>query len=195
MNKLEYLFKQYENILDWYKQAEEKAKFLVTLNTLVIGVVNGLVFIGADKVRAVQKLYTLPIWLLLSLSAVVLVGSYLFILWAMWPRQRMRDASLKVSERVWFFGDVASLARQDYRAAIVESGEQDLIETMIAQNHILSNNVWIKHEALNRALAFTIVALILLFILGVTYGVAVANTPLQPTTGERTRVSGLPRGR
>jgi len=61
MTKLDYLFKHYENLLDWYKQSEEKGKFLVTLNTLVVGVVNGLVFIGADKVRAVGLLYTVPI--------------------------------------------------------------------------------------------------------------------------------------
>lgn len=46
MTKVEYLFKQFETILGWYKQSEEKAKFLVGLNTLVIGVVNGRCFIA-----------------------------------------------------------------------------------------------------------------------------------------------------
>ena len=75
MSKLEYLFKQFETILGWYKQSEEKAKFLVGLNTLVVGVVNGLVFVGADKMRAVQGVYSVPIWLLLGLSGVALVAS------------------------------------------------------------------------------------------------------------------------
>ena len=90
MTKLEYVFKQYDNVLGWYKQSEEKAKFLVTLNTIVVGVVNGLVFIGADKVRAVRPLYTLPIWLLLALSGIALLGSYLFILLATSRRSRRR---------------------------------------------------------------------------------------------------------
>ncbi len=183
MTKIEYLFKQYENILGWYKQSEEKAKFLVTLNTLVVGVVNGLVFIGADKVRAVQPLYTMAVWLLLALSGLALLGSYLFILRGMWPRHHSRDAALKAAERIWFFGDVASLTREEYRAAIVDWTEQNVEATMIVQNHILSTNVWIKHEALNWAIAFTIVALMLLFGLGVAYGIAVANTPLPPTRG------------
>jgi len=76
---------------------------------------------------------------------------------------------------MWFFGDVASMTRQDYETAVVEWTEQDLERTMIAQNHILSKNVWTKHEALNWAIAFTIVALMLLFALGVAYGIAVAN--------------------
>ena len=180
MTKLEYLLKQYENVLGWYKQSEDKAKFLVTLNTLVVGVVNGLVFIGADKVKAVRPLYTVPVWVLLALSGIALLGSYFFILRAMWPRHHSRDAALKASERIWFFGDVASMTRQEYRAAIVDWTDKDLEATLIVQNHILSNNVWIKHEALNWAIAFTIAALMLLFGLGVAYGIAVANTPLQP---------------
>lgn len=187
MTKLDYLFKQYENILGWYKQSEEKAKFLVTLNTLVVGVVNGLVFIGADKVRAVQPLYTAPIWFLLALSGVALVGSYLFILRAIWPQHHKHDTALKASERMWFFGDIASMTREEHRKIVIdwtEQGqEQDIEATMIAQNHILSKNVWIKYEALNWAIAFTIVALVLLFALGITYGIAVANIPLQSTAG------------
>lgn len=54
MTKLDYLLKQYETVLGWYKQSEEKASFLMTLNTLVVGVVNGLVFIGADNIRTVR---------------------------------------------------------------------------------------------------------------------------------------------
>ncbi len=179
MTKLEYVFKQYDNVLGWYKHSEEKAKFLVTLNTIVVGVVNGLVFIGADKVREVQPLYTLPIWLLLALSGIALLGSYLFILRAMWPRHHVRDTALKPSEKTWFFGDIASLTKEDYREALAQWTEQEAEATMMAQNHILSNNVWIKHEALNYAIAFTIVALVLLFGLGVAYGVAVATAPLE----------------
>jgi len=182
MTKLDYLFKQYENILGWYKQSEEKAKFLVTLDTLVIGAVNGLVFIGADKVRAVRPLYNMPIWILLALSGIALVGSYLFVLRAMWPRHHARGTSLDVSERIWFFGDIASMTGKEHRKAMADWDKHDLEATMTAQNYILSRNVWIKHEALNWAIALTIVALVLLFALGIAYGVAVANTPLPPAT-------------
>ena len=178
MSRLEYLLKQHESLRDWYKQSEDKAKFLVTVNTLVVGVVNGLVFVGADKFRTVRPIYTTPIWILLGLSGIALVGSYLFILRAMWPRHHTRDASLKDSRRIWFFGDIASMSREDHTAAVGEWSEQAFEEALIAQSHILSTNVWTKHEALNRAIALTIVALILLFVLGVAYAIAIASTPL-----------------
>lgn len=185
MTRLDYLFKQYENVLGWYKQSEEKAKFLVTLNTVVVGVVNGLVFVGADKVREVGRVYTIPIWVLLALSGVALVGSYVFILRTLWPRHHALDVSLKNSERMWFFGDVASMTRQDYGTAIAECSNEDIEQTMIAQNHILAGNVWTKHEAINWAIVFTIVALILLFALGVAYGIAITNVPPQPRSAAR----------
>ena len=183
MTKLDYLFKQYENILGWYRQSEEKAKFLVTLNTLVMGAVNGLVFIGADKVTAVRPLYTMPIWLLLTLSGIALIGSYLFVLRAMWPRHHSRNTSLKATERIWFFGDIASMTTEEHRTVMAGWTEQDTEVTMTAQNYVLSENVWIKHEALNWAIALTIAALMLLFFLGITYGITVANAPPQPTAG------------
>jgi hypothetical protein len=75
------------------------------------------------------------------------------------------------------------MTREEHKAALITWTEQNLEETLIAQNHILSRNVWAKHEALNWAIALTIVALVLLFALGMAYGIAVANLPLQPTAG------------
>ena len=181
MTKLDYLFKQYENILGWYKQAEEKAKFLVTINTLVVGVVNGLVFIGADKIRNVRSFYTMPIWFLLTLSGIMLVGSYIFVLRAIWPRHHVRVRSIESSERLWFFGDIASFTKEEHKKAVDGWTEQNMEATMLNQNYILSKNVWIKHESLNWAIALTIFAIIFLFALGVAYGISAANIPLQPT--------------
>ena len=74
MTRLDYLFKQYENILSWYNQSENKAKYLVTINTLIVGATSGLVFVGADKVSVVRPLYTMRIWFLLALSGLALVS-------------------------------------------------------------------------------------------------------------------------
>ena len=180
MNKLEYLFRQSETILGWYKQSEEKAKFLVGLNTLVVGVVTGLVFVGVEKMRAVREVYSTSVWLLLAVSGLVLVASYLFVLRAMWPRHHARDLASNPIEKLWFFGDIAAMSKEEHRSAIANWTEQDLEKTMVAQNYILSRNVWVKHEALNWAIALTIVALVLLFALGLAYGFAVANSPLRP---------------
>jgi len=48
---------------------------------------------------------------------------------------------------------------------------------MLAQNFILSRNVRVKFDSLNRAISLTIISLILLFALGIAYAIAVANSP------------------
>src|SRR5262249_43628090 len=118
MTKIDYLFKQFDTILGWYKQSEEKAKFLVGLNTLVVGIVNGLAFVGADKIRATRDAYTIPVWLLLGLSAAALVASFLCILRATWSRHHVRAAAPGSAEKLWFFGDVASMSKDEHRIAV-----------------------------------------------------------------------------
>lgn len=175
MTRLDFLFRQHEALIGWYKQSEEKGKFLVGLNTLVVGVVNGLVFVGAEKVKAVRSVYTAPIWILLALSGLALIGSYLWILRAMWPRHHAHEISLSDSQKLWFFGDIAPMSPEKHQAIMSTWNEQTLEATMIAQNYILSKNVWDKHEALKWAIALSIGALMLLLALGVMYGFAVAN--------------------
>lgn len=183
MTRLEYLFNQYGNILDWYKQAETKSSFLVTVNTLVVGVVNGLVFVGVDKVSHVKNIYSVAIWILLSMCGLSLVGSYLFILRAVWARHhREAEKNLTDKEKLWFFGHLASMSRDQHKTLLNQFSEEHLEATMSAQNFILSHNVNTKYNSLNFAISLTIISVILLFALGIAYAIAVAQSSL-PSTG------------
>jgi hypothetical protein len=183
MTRLEYLFNQYGNILDWYKQAETKSSFLVTVNTLVVGVVNGLVFVGVDKVSHVKNIYSVAIWILLSMCGLSLVGSYLFILRAVWARHHREAAkNLTDKEKLWFFGHLASMSRDQHKTLLNQFSEEHLEATMSAQNFILSHNVNTKYNSLNFAISLTIISVILLFALGIAYAIAVAQSSL-PSTG------------
>jgi hypothetical protein len=41
MNEQAGIYKQYDTFFEWYQQSEDKAKFLVTASTFMVGVVNG----------------------------------------------------------------------------------------------------------------------------------------------------------
>jgi hypothetical protein len=41
MNEQAGMYKQYDTFFEWYQQSEDKAKFLVTASTFMVGVVNG----------------------------------------------------------------------------------------------------------------------------------------------------------
>jgi hypothetical protein len=175
MTRIDYLFRQFEAIFEWYKRAEDKAGLLIGLNTLALGVVNGLVFVGAGEIRAVQGFYTPLIGALLALSGLALVASYLQVLRAVRSRHDVGDIATGPAERLWFFGDIAAMSREQHREAMAAWDEHTLERSLLSQIHILSRNVVAKHAALNRAVTFTVIALLLLLALGIAYGVAVAS--------------------
>jgi hypothetical protein len=172
MSQLEYLFKQYETILGWYRQAESKGTLLHAINGALVAALNGLVFVGAEKFKNLHVTYAQGIKTLLILTSVCVVASYLFMLKAVWARHHLREPPLSDKEKLWFFGHVAAMPRETYRRLLDPFVEADVIATMLAQNHILSRNVATKFDALNRAISLTIAAIVLFFILGMVYASA-----------------------
>lgn len=170
--RIEFLRAQYENTLDWYKQAEEKSKFLITVNMIGAGVINGLVFVSPSKSTDFMTVANFLVPSLLLLAGVSLIGSCMFILFTVWARHHGREPKLTTSEKLWFFGHIAEMQREDYSVAMRGLSEDQVKTTMIAQNHILACNVQRKFDSLNRAITLTIVALILLFALGVAYSIS-----------------------
>jgi len=173
MDRLTYLFKQYDTILGWYKQAEAKSTILHAINGLLVGVLNGLVFVGVDKVSGLRHFYGGLIWILLTLTAFCVVGSYLFMLKAVWARHHGKEPPLSNSEKLWFFGHIAELSRETYKQQLDPFDPAKIEATMLAQNQILAHNVVTKFDALNSAISLTIVAIILFFGLGLAYASAI----------------------
>ena len=180
VTKIDFLLRQVDSTLAWYKQSEDKAKFLVTINTAVVGVAtSGLVFVSSDNAQAAGQLLAGRVGAFLLVLSISLLLSFMFILRAVWARHQTLDRSLPDIRRLWFFGDVAGMSRQQHSQAIGELTEQSLpshLEAMLAsQSHVLATNVWRKHKALNWAIVFTVVSIGLLFVLGVAYASVIAS--------------------
>jgi hypothetical protein len=173
MSQLEYLFKQYETVLGWYRQAESKGTLLHAINGALVAALNGLVFVGAEKLKNVHVTYNQSIKTLLILTSVCVVASYLFMLKAVWARHHGREPALSDKEKLWFFGHVAAMSRETYKRLLDPFVEADVVATMLSKNHILSQNVATKFDALNWAISLTIAAIVLFFILGMVYASAV----------------------
>ena len=173
MTKTDFLLRQVDSTLTWYKHSEDKAKFLVAINTAVVGVVSSLVFVSSDKAQVAGKILSSRVGPLLLVLGLSLLLSFMCILRAVWARHGILDRSLPDVRRLWFFGDVAEMSRQRYADAVGELTEQSLpshLEAMlVSQSYIFSKNVLRKHQALNWAIVFTIMAVALLFVLGVVY--------------------------
>lgn len=172
MGQLDYLFKQYDNILGWYRQAESKATLLHAINGALVAGISGLVFVNPERFNGLTVEYGKAIQVLLMLVAICVVLSYLFMLKAVWARHHGSEPVLEDKEKLWFFGHVAAMPRETYKRLLEPFSEADIEATMLASNHILSRNVITKFDALNRAISLTIAAIILFFIMGVVYAQA-----------------------
>ena len=166
LTRITYLFKQYDNILGWYHQAESKGTLLHAINGVLVTALNGLVFLKGGQA---EMRHSPGMLALLALSAVCVVGSYLFMLKAVWARHHGREPPLMDKEKLWFFGHVASLPRETYKRLLDPFVEADIEATMLAQNHILARNVTTKFNALNWAISLTIAAIIAFFLMGLVY--------------------------
>jgi hypothetical protein len=176
MTKVDFLLRQVDTTLVWYKQSEDKAKFLVTINTAVVTVASSLIFVSSGNPQAVGQLRAVTV--LLLVLGVSLLFSFICILRAVWARHNKLDSSLPEVRRLWFFGDVASMSDQQHAHAVGELTEESLpshLEAMlVSQSHIFSTNVWRKHQALNWAIVFTILSVVLLLALGVAHAITIS---------------------
>jgi hypothetical protein len=145
----------------------------VSIDTAAVSVACGLVFVGADDAVFTVALLGEPVGILLLLLGLSIVLSFSCILIVLWARHDTRRSGLPEARRLLFFGDVASLTREqhaDATASLTEASLPTHLEAMLTtQSHILSQNVLRKHRALNGAIVFTMSAVILLFVLGVAY--------------------------
>ena len=172
MRQLDYLFKQYDNILGWYRQAESKTTLLHAIYGALVAGFSGLVFVSPERFNGLNVEYSKVIQVLLMLAAICVVLSYLFMLKAVWARHHGSEPVLNDKEKLWFFGHVAAMPRETYKRLLEPFSEANIEATMLAQNYILSRNVSTKFNALNWAISLTIAAIILFFIMGVVYAQA-----------------------
>jgi hypothetical protein len=168
MDKLTYLFKQYDDILGWYHQAESKSTLLHAINGLLVGALNVLVFVGVNRPNE-RLIYSSALYVLLALTGGCVVSSYLFMLKAVWARHHGGALDLSDREKVWFFGHVGAVQLGNYKKLLDPFNVNDIEATMIAENHILARNVTTKFDALNYATSLTTAAVVLFFIVGIVY--------------------------
>jgi hypothetical protein len=84
MTKIDFLFRQVDTMLVWYKQSEDKTKFLITINTAVVTVASSLVFVSSGKTHAAELLLDgqVSALLLVLVSLLLSFGCILRAVWA-----------------------------------------------------------------------------------------------------------------
>ena len=167
MTKLDYLFKQYENVLYWQQHAQQLSRFVLAINTAIVGIFNGLYFAGNGKLAEKITIDNPLAIALLALCSLALIASFLFFFRSIWAKHNKGPEQLDTNEKLWFFGHVASMSKDSFFEALKEWSEEDAISSLQSQIHIVSGNLRSRFTNVNISFTCTGIALVSLFFIGI----------------------------
>ena len=83
---LEYTRRLYDNVLDWYKNADTKAQVVLAINGGFITFVGSSVFKQAKEVKSLFDSFDCVTWIILALMIASLIGSIGTAIYCLWSR-------------------------------------------------------------------------------------------------------------
>jgi len=191
---LDYTRQLFENILDWYNNADKKAQILLTISGIFLSFLTGTAFTKTDDLKSIISIFGTETWMLLIATIAFLITSIFTALICLRSRlsepaeltQHLKDilndngGNLRQwPETMYFFGEIAQLKdRMRFQARIRELTVEDEINALSSQIFIVSKNVLKKHEWVNRSFLFLSITLIAFLLSGASYVVRVKNAPV-----------------
>lgn len=198
---LVYVRRLFDNILDWYKNADTKAQILLTLAGVFISFLASTVFAKKKDIQSILDLFEIETWILLFFMVAFLIAAIVSALQCL--RSRLADPEdiekhlLNIvndsegkdrqwPETMWFFGMIAQLKdRRRFQSRLHEFTEEDELRALSSQIFIVSRNVLNKHRWVNRGFLFISLTLLAFLASGVSY---VARVKLAPDAIDDTAV-------
>ena len=166
ISKLDYLFKQYDNLLFWHKHVQDLSKFLFAVNAVVIGIINGLFFLSDEKFSDKVSGNENQAKILVLLCALTMLISFLFLFRSIWAMHRKKPDNLRPSEEIWFFGHIAELSFSEFTSRIEDWSPDHALEALKSQIHIVSRHLKTRYDSINMGFTFTGISLLLLLAVG-----------------------------
>jgi hypothetical protein len=189
---LEYVRSLFQNIINWYTNADTKASYLLTLAGAFVTFLTASAFGKKDDLKLVLEVFGPETWLLMGVMFVCLVLSIACALMCLKSRGRPKEwtdhvrevnadpsgALRQKAETLWFFGYIADLNnRERFQRRMAEITVADEIAALSYQVFALSKNVARKHCWVNRGFSFIALTLIFFLLAGSSYVCRVNRLP------------------
>lgn len=186
---LDYARRLFDNIIDWYKNADTKAQILLTLAGVFLSFLTSAAFTKKSDLKSILELFGIETWVLLAFMVMFLIATIISALLCL--RSRLADPEDIVKhlhdivedyevkdrqwpETMWFFGMIAQLKdRRRFQARLHEFTVEDELRALSSQIFIVSKNVLKKHIWVNRGVLFIALTLLAFLASGVSYIVRV----------------------
>jgi hypothetical protein len=181
---LEYSRFLYDDVKDWYKNADTKAQILLTLMGVFITFLASSIFAKADDLLKITRCMTPMIWVVLitMVGTVALsVISGLACLWSRIPLHRYawtepkndgvdNEKKSPISGRqIGFFGTLITLNKKRFQSHLQQIKPEDEVEIRLEQTYEFSKNVYKKHFYLDIGFVLAVISLLLFLLAGALY--------------------------
>jgi len=181
---LEYSRLLYNDVKDWYKNADTKAQILLTFMGAFVTFLTGSVFVKGDDLLEITGYITPMIWIILitMVGTVTLsVISGLVCLWSRIPLHRYawvepeNDGSDKEEQspisgrQIGFFATLITVNKKRFKSHLQQIKPEDEVEIRLEQTYCFSRNVYKKHFFLDIGFVLAGVSVLLFLFAGALY--------------------------
>jgi hypothetical protein len=181
---LEYARRVFDNVTDWYKNADSKAQVLLGLDGGFLAFLTSSVFAKREEVLRVVQTFKTDTWVLLGLMSATLTASIISALCCLWSRTYRKSqvdkalADLGIvkdkpdtypPEVMWFFQMIRALEKEAYRDRLLNVTKEFEVRVLASQIYELSRNVSRKHFWINLGFTFAGTSLVLFVAAIVSY--------------------------
>ena len=186
--KIEYSRHLYQNVLDWYDNADSKAQVVLAIDGGLVAFISSTTFSKPDDIKLIINAATpVTFWLLAAMviSLMVSMGAAIYCLWArIYSAKKLKKIIDKAISKAQvsefgnapyppsiscFFQFIERLDKDKFRETLNSINPNFEIKALANQIHILSKNVRKKHFAVNIGFVFSLTALVLFFLSSISY--------------------------
>lgn len=183
-SSLEYSRFLYDDVKDWYKNADIKAQILLTLTGAFVTFLTSSLFVKADDLREITRCITPLIWGVLVAMTVTIVLAVMSAMACLWSRIPLHTYAWKEPEndgvdnkkrsptlarQVGFFGTLITLNKKRFQSHLQQINPEDEVEIRLEQTYYFSKNVYKKHFYIDIGFVLTVLSLLLFLAAGALY--------------------------
>jgi len=185
---IEYIRNLYQNVLDWYKNADSKAQVILAIDGGLVAFISSTAFAKPDEIKLILKEFTPITWMFLTFMFASLVASMGSAIFCLWSRiYSSEDLTIIIEKAIskaktsefsnypyppsvaCFFQFIERLDKEKFRETLNSVNIDFEIKALSNQIYILSGNVRRKHYYVNLGFMFSLAALIFFFLSSISY--------------------------
>jgi hypothetical protein len=182
VDRLAYSRSLFDNLIEWYKNADAKAQVILSLDGAFLAFLTVSIFTKRQDFLDVIDGFGAETWWSLILMCAALLGSIgcaISCLWSrlIWPCERERDLNAPnldadvdaIAKIIWFFQFIAKQDFETFRGRLNKVDgelEQRVLSIQILE---LSKRVLVKHKLVNIGFLLTGASLLLFLVGGISY--------------------------